>query len=264
MRFFNKTIAAALLASAFLLTGCKEDKTPGYTLTDGQKQFFEFYVKLQQQIFLTKNPGGIISENRSIVFTNSVDATALYEKNQVAGDQKFYNKLVYISGIISRVGSGLGNEPYVVLKSKSFLSDPQLRFVPNYNEKIADFEKGSQLDAVCFGNGSIAGTPMFRECMYASDYSTWEAGVLRKAISDFFSGNPVEDYKRLFNQRILQLILAAEYMPKNSICFNDETFWSDECIKTDFNKAVLSVTEQQQRDLAKKLAEENGLTVVFE
>lgn len=97
--------------------------------------------------------------------TVAVTAEALgdaYAANEVAADQLYKDKLLAVTGVIESIQSGLGGEPFVVLKTKQMFQGAQVHGLTK--EVAAALKKGDDLSVVCTGGGEAIGAPMLNKC----------------------------------------------------------------------------------------------------
>ena len=90
------------------------------------------------------------------------DMVAAYEKNEVAGDEKYKGKKLEIRGAVKTVDSGIGDQPVVRLESGNLLKTVMLFGIPKAD--AAKLSKGQRITAVCKGGGEVMGSPVLREC----------------------------------------------------------------------------------------------------
>ena len=151
-----------------------------------------------------------------------LDISKDYAENQVAGDQKYFNKRLRIYGTISAINSGLGNLPYLAFKESAnpFLQ-PQAHFTADKIPQIAKLKKNYQICLVCTGAGCIAGTPIFNNCMFAKEFAETSLQGIRKDIERFLSGQDCEkDYVQML---VIVAACLAKELPHDSTCFSDGT-----------------------------------------
>ncbi|MDP1659795.1 MAG: hypothetical protein Q8L73_10665 [Methylotenera sp.] len=181
-----------LLFIAFTFSGCSKDENSkektkkSYTLQPRELAVLDNLIKDETSVFLDGGESLIFKDN--LLAVTATDVAKEYEKNQVSADQKYFKQSLLVTGSISSINSGLGNEPYVVLRGINEFLSPQIHFNKNNVAKIAELKKGQKLSFVCNGAGAIIGTPMFNNCSFADDYAAIKVAEIRTKIQKFLSG----------------------------------------------------------------------------
>lgn len=188
----------------------------GYALTPIESTVLDNVFKEEMSVFLD---GGDTILFDSLVAAPAIDVAREYDKNQVSADEKYYEKSLLVTGRILAINSGLGNEPYVVLKGINAFSSPQVHFGQPDVQRIASLSKGESSSFVCDGAGSIVGTPLFRKCKFADDYAV---GRVKSAKSDAIK---LLHGKRISGEAIPMLtigaIAIARELPETSACLSN-------------------------------------------
>lgn len=117
------------------------------------------------------------------------DIEQAYSENQVAGDRRFYKKHVAIRGTVSSINSGIGNSPYLVMSSRKMFTGPQLHIAEGEDlDRIAKLKKGDQIAMACVGGGSLAGTPMLKDCRFPESYANEIVHAIEREAESFYEG----------------------------------------------------------------------------
>ncbi|GAB1578639.1 OB-fold protein [Bordetella petrii] len=132
------------------------------------------------------------------------DVVKAYRANEVAGDRKYFGKRLVLVGTVDAIKSGIGNTPYLVFKGDRLLN-PQAILDSNAAERAAQLSRGAKVGLVCEGAGSIAGTPMFRNCRFAIDVASEVLGALAIETDRFFAGEGVSDDAANFGVSVIAL-----------------------------------------------------------
>lgn len=93
----------------------------------------------------------------------NISATALaseYKANEVAANLKYETRTLYINGIITAIGSGFTNDPYIVLED-----DVQCVFPASAAGQIAILSKGQKVDVQGRCSGKILINVMLSDCV---------------------------------------------------------------------------------------------------
>lgn len=143
-----------------------------------------------------------------------------YDQNQVAADQKYFKKMLKLSGYIESINSGLGNKPYITLNGINSFLLPQAHFKNDDIHQIAKLKKWQQVYLVCKGNGAVIGIPMFNDCQFAQDYAKKEMVGIKLEVEDFLSGKKITSKTIPFVA--IFTIALARILPETSACFSNK------------------------------------------
>lgn len=141
----------------------------------------------------------------------------IYGENQIAGDQKFYQKKLHLTGQIAAIKSGLGNTPYLALKGTNPFLSPQAHFQNPNIDRLAKLKKGQTVVLVCEGAGVVIGIPAFKNCVFSDEYAkTGKEKVvtdLQKTLADGIAPN--ENIQRF----LVVITTLARKLKPNSACY---------------------------------------------
>ena len=89
-----------------------------------------------------------------------------YKENELAGDQKFKDKNIIVTGKIEAIESGIADMPFILLKAGGNMefNKPQAHFSKDDTATLAKLKKGQAIKLQCIGDGEIAGSPMLKDC----------------------------------------------------------------------------------------------------
>ena len=89
-----------------------------------------------------------------------------YKENELAGDQKFKDKNLIVTGKIESIESGSADMPYIMLKAGGDMEfmKPQAHFNKEDTPVLAKLKKGQAIKLQCVGNGEVGGMPMLKDC----------------------------------------------------------------------------------------------------
>lgn len=125
----------------------------------------------------------------NVVHTTAPEAARIYSENEVAGDKRLYRQNVLLSGTIAAINSGIGNSPYLVFVAPSALQ-VQAHLVTESIDRAATLKKGQRLTLFCQGAGALAGSPVFRDCLFADDAATAKWSELTTQVGRYRKGVP--------------------------------------------------------------------------
>ncbi len=215
----------------------------GYELQPNEQAIINNLLAEDVSVFAA---GGDSFIGKGLVTVSANEAAKDYESNQVAGDQKYYRKQALLTGVIESINSGIGNEPYLSLKSSGNpFTRPQAHLRKGDIDNIAKLHKGDRITLVCEGAGSVAGTAMFRNCSFAEAVATKKAAELNADIGSFLKGNKAKF--ETTPQLVFYSIALARTLPANSPCFKA------------FNKACdkdRKAAEKKTKTMASQVADE--------
>lgn len=214
----TKILIASSLLAVFTLQACEKSEgkitSKGYAPTAQELAVLDFLLKEEADTFVQGGDSMLFKSHSS---TTAVEVAKKYTENQVAADQSYHNKNLLVLGTIESINSGLGNTPYVTLRGKSPFQQPQVHFDNPDLSKISALHKGQKTAFVCIGNGAIVGTPMFKDCVFATDFATKKTEKTKAQALDYFVGKAVQD-EATREISFLSLVVARQLAP-SSTCF---------------------------------------------
>lgn len=210
-----------------------ESPKKGYTLNSLELNTLKTLLEDEAVVF-TK--GGDSLLKRDLLSVSTLNVEIAYNNNQVAADQKYFDKKLYLTGYIADINSGIGNKPYIVFQGNNIFLSPQAHFKNGDIKKIALLKKGQKISLVCTGGGAIAGTPMFNHCEFPTDYARQKIPQLESAVFKYLSGEKTDS--KIIIGLTLMTIAAARTLPENTVCLTK----TNGCIK-DIQKILKSSTK---------------------
>lgn len=187
----------------------------GYQLQPNELAVVSWLIKEEASTF---SAGGETTLGK-LDSVSALEAAKAYDANQVGADQKYYKKPLYVTGIIESINSGLGNAPYIAFRGMSMFQLPQAHFKNANAARIATFKKGQKLSLVCEGGGAIAGTPMFKDCLFPDEATALLVTKTHNELKRFLAGDSQDEAIALF---AIMGMSAARSLPDNSPCFSNE------------------------------------------
>lgn len=200
------------------ISALSAEKTYHYKYTENEKKLMSLMMKEDADSYSAGNESQLFELDR----ITSKQVSSLYEQNQVAGDKKYLNKIIAITGEIQEINSGLGNEPYIVLEGAGDFSGVHIKFTTPDIDKIAELRKGETGKFVCTGNGVLLGSPVFHECDFLDKYLTEEQEKIKKNIGDVLDAKYVSEKMPSPEGKLVFLsLLTARGLPDNSACYSN-------------------------------------------
>lgn len=89
-----------------------------------------------------------------------------YKENELAGDQKFKDKTLIVTGKIETIESGIADMPFILLKAGGDMefNKPQAMFSKDDTPMLAKLKKGQDIKLQCVGAGEMGGSPILKDC----------------------------------------------------------------------------------------------------
>ncbi len=166
----------------------------------------------------------------STIVAANVNADKLqrdYEKNEVAGDQKYRGKKLLVSGIIKSIDRSAGENYFLSLAggSNMFIS-PKAKMADGFKNYLAGLEKGQTVNLLCQGDGMLIGSAMLNKCIPRDIFienvvNNWVANNITKQFSEG---------KKVIQQIVIASITLASLLPESSDCFKNDNDKQDKCM----------------------------------
>jgi hypothetical protein len=215
----------------------------GYVLNSAEISVLDSLLKNDAATLIN---GGDALLKRELLSVTSVKIAYDYSENQVAADQKYNDKQIFLSGQIQDINSGIGNEPYLLFYGVNQFLPVMAHFKDANVQKIAALKKGQKLNLVCIGNGAVIGAPHFKDCAFVDDYADERVVALKTEINDFLSGNGSSKISKV----VIGAIAAERALPASSTCFSS----GSQCIN-DIKKVSEQIKKEDYLAIADELNE---------
>lgn len=164
-------------ASIFAVTAASAQQ-----FTPVQSAIADFFISEDIEVF--KSGGASIIEKAvRATPTTAKEMRETYLMNEVAGDQAYFKKKLLVTANIISINSGIGNRPFLTLEDGDSLAGTRASFKSPNVDKIAKMKKGSTIKLVCFGAGSMLGTPVLSDCEFADEIAKKEASVILRDVA---------------------------------------------------------------------------------
>lgn len=93
-----------------------------------------------------------------------------YEANEVSADDKYRNKMLTVTGIVTAVKKDPFDQPYVVLATSNMFEGVHARFTPEGDSDLRSFLRGDKIVVRCVGNNVTIGSPQLKNCVLQHHY----------------------------------------------------------------------------------------------
>ena len=200
----------------------------GYTLNDREQtvlktlliQDFYSYIDGKETLL---NPQ-IFAINISNVTANQLQSD--YENNEVAGDQKYKGKALFISGVVRSINRGIGENYYISLQGgRNMFMEPHAKMADGYENYLANLQKGQTVHLVCLGNGMLIGSAMLNECVPTNIF-------VEKIISIRLMANITDQFSKGDSAALAAVIMSiahASILSNSSDCFGNDDDKYNKC-----------------------------------
>jgi hypothetical protein len=207
----------------------------GYTLSKQEQALLEAFLIDDLIAFIDgrdslKEMKPIWQNQLSTVVAVNVNANKLqidYEKNEVAGDQKYRGETLLVSGIVKSIDRSIGENYFLSLQGGSnMFMGPHAKMADGYINYLANLQKGQKVRLVCQGGGMLVGSAMLNKCVPANIIienlvKTWLANNITKQFSE---GN-----------ESIQIIVSysvalTSILPESSDCYETDSNKRSKCM----------------------------------
>ena len=258
-----KKIASILTVSLFLLAGCDSGQVTKANPVVSEKPQPEkkSYVLTERENVVLRNllvdetlvaaDGGDISEGLTnklygdYVVTTSDKLQKAYERNEVAGDQAFRNKIIFVNGIVKSIDRSIGENYFIGLKggSNPFMQ-PKASMADGYTNFLASLEKGNKVVLSCKGNGMLMGSAMLSNCEPIIDYASKAAAKFANKlnIGNLLAKHESSDINVM--AIVIVSVAATDILSGDSKCLSAKDY-DKKCI-ADLRKLMNSKDKQKE------------------
>lgn len=226
MRLYSYSAIASIVAT-FLAVGCGADtnkegsiKVNNYTLTQSEMAVFNTLI-LEDLYYLAdgNNSSDLLKKRMGdYAVTTPRQMQIDYEKNEVAGDKKYRNKIVFIAGKVKSIDRSIGESYYISLEggSNPFMS-PKSSIAEGYTDYLAGLAKGQTVRLACIGNGMLIGSAMLAKCEPLPNFiSAKQRGLIKQIGSQLL----LTDQDRELAQLFVISIAMAPHLSSKSACLS--------------------------------------------
>lgn len=238
----NKNKVLLSMLAVFALSACdskpsdpstpKVDAPKAYQPSAQEKNSMK--VLLLNQIVNAAVQGDVSEENLltqiigDFVIANSNEVQKEYERNEVAGDQKFRNKTILVSSTVKSIDRSVGESYYIGMSGGSNpYMNPRAHMADGYTDFLGRLNKGQEIFLACKGNGMLMGSAMFNKCEPLKSFSKKkvDAYVEKLDIGKIVQTDPQHSSVLVYGVAIA----IASQLPAESACFEPE-YYSNACV----------------------------------
>ena len=101
----------------------------------------------------------------AVIHINVFELRAEYEENEVAADEKYEDKIIYVNGVIDNIGKDVLDTPYITLDDGTIINSVQCMFDKADESIVADLKMGQEVTVrgecageIIFGNILLRGS----------------------------------------------------------------------------------------------------------
>jgi hypothetical protein len=157
-----------------------------------------------------------------------------YERNEVAGDQKYRGKTLFISGVVTSIDRSIGENYFISLQGGSnMFMGPHAKMADGYVNYLANLQKGQTVHLVCQGNGMLIGSASLNGCVPANIFIENHLDTWVSNITDQFSKGDKDAQKV-----VIVSVALASILPNSSDCFGTD--------KDKFNKCINEIGNEKK------------------
>lgn len=231
----KKIIAVLALSLMSTLSNAIE-----YKPTENERKTIDFILNEDVGV-LFKGGKSIVGKELGIIYVTAEKLQNEYSANEARGDKNYKGKTIIIDGVVDKIGSGLGDQPYVDLKTKKTFDRPKLYFQKGLEDIAIDLNKNQKVSFACVGNGVVMGSPVLVNCVSREYFSERLIESVGNEISYLSTGGKTKD--RLINKIAFSARLYSILSNDFSLCKEIDR----QCI-VDINKkhSSLDLTEEQK------------------
>jgi hypothetical protein len=215
-----------------IMVGACKGSNPASTLSEEQKNIIKTVVAddiakgvtggESKSMFLASESHYI---KKPLILTTAATFQKDYEANEVNADLKYSDKTVVLSGIVTEISRGIGEDYYISLRggSNEFMP-PRANMADGYRDFLAQLQKGDNIRLVCDGKiHMLIGSAMAENCL---PENAWTAATAQ-AIDDKMLASSIETKNVEHLLLISYAIFISKKLPENNPCLTNA---SEECM----------------------------------
>lgn len=111
-----------------------------------------------------KEEAAAVAKRESATKVTAAELFAAYQSNEARAQRDYGGKLLEVSATIDSIALGIGDEPYLTLKTANEFMSAHADLTKAGQTKSADLSKGEKVTLLCKDIGEIAGIPMLKDC----------------------------------------------------------------------------------------------------
>lgn len=166
---------------------------------------------------------GVINPTPIVVSSKKLQTE--YEKNEVAADQQYKNKLVSVSGIVKGINKSIGDTIIVGLNGgENPFIHPGAIINNQYANWAASLKNGDDTGLVCVVNGMTVGSVTLGDCIPSYD---WANNTSNQIISNTKSG--IDNNDPFFTKMVEVTKKISSNLKNDSKCLSDNSH--NECME---------------------------------
>ena len=236
----NKNKALLSMLAVFALSACdskpsdpstpKVDTPKAYQPSAQEKSVLK--VMFMDEVVTSADQGDVLEGNTltpiigDFVATNSNAVQKEYERNEVAGDQKFRNKTILVSSTVKSIDRSVGESYFIGMNGGSNpYINPKAQMADGYTEFLGNLNKGQKIFLACKGNGMLMGSAMFNKCEPVVPYA-------KSKVDSYVEKMNIGQIVETDTQQRMVLIYSvaiASQLPADSPCFAPD-YYSKACL----------------------------------
>ena len=122
------------------------------------------------------------------VRVSAIDLSRSYDANEVAADNAYKDRTLWITGTVEAISKDAFDRPYLVLQGAQMFHEVHASMDNSALNEIATWRKGNIAHLVCKGDGMILGSPMTSQCVTVQMAVDQAKKTENAWIDSFFAG----------------------------------------------------------------------------
>ncbi len=168
-----------------------------------------------------------------------------YERNEVAGDQKYRSKELIVSGTIASIDRSLGENYFISLigGSNTFIR-PRAKMADGYVNFLASLQKKQDISLFCKGDGMLMGSAILVDCIPVEKWLDTTVEIVFRSWHKF-----VQAKEETISGLVIFSHIYGKSLSENSKCL--ENVERQECVE-EFKKIMAKMNKNEFADASKR------------
>lgn len=195
--------------------------------------------------------GGLFTENTStshyleeeLHFTTARTIRNTYSENQFRADRLYTDKLLFLKGIVEKIGLGEKGQPVIEFRTGSTLSNTIAYLREEHEDTAIEFNRGETIDLLCVGGGltGFYSNPTLYDCIPKADAIEYYFHEAKEAV--FAQPSPkypinLDVYAWFMTLLSKEIVLLGGYEACRDLGSSCKDFYANETVYTQlFSKA---------------------------
>jgi hypothetical protein len=146
----------------------------------------------------------------------AIDLSRKYNANEVAADNEFRNKTLWITGKVDAISKNAFDKPYLALRGAEMFREVHAVMDKSAYEQIATYKKGQSVSLICRGAGMTLMSPIATECITLGSALGKAELKIANWVDSFFAGKA--DGSSELKSTAAMIYVSALHLPADSSC----------------------------------------------